>query len=86
MVEQFRELSARHDNLNFVPVLSQEAQTGRRSGQVGTVVAEDFSDLDGWKAYLAGPPAMIDATAPLLIERGIRAADIHADVFFTPEQ
>ncbi len=84
MVEQFRELSTRHGNLSFVPVLSQEAQTGRRSGQVGAVVAEDFGDLDGWKAYLAGPPAMIDATAPLLIERGIRAADIHADVFFTP--
>jgi CDP-4-dehydro-6-deoxyglucose reductase len=86
MVEQFRELSTRHGNLSFVPVLSQEAQAGRRSGQVGAVVAEDFSDLDGWKVYLAGPPAMIDATAPLLIERGIRAADIHADAFFTPER
>lgn len=29
---------------------------------------------------------MIDATALLLIERGIRAAEIHADVFFTPER
>jgi CDP-4-dehydro-6-deoxyglucose reductase, E3 len=86
MVEHFRQLSMRHGNLSFIPVLSQEAQAGRRSGQLGAVVAEDFSDLDGWKAYLAGPPAMIDATAPLLIERGIRAADIHADVFFTPER
>jgi CDP-4-dehydro-6-deoxyglucose reductase len=86
MIEHFRELSTLHGNLSFVPVLSQEAQPGKRSGQVGAVVAEDFSDLDGWKAYLAGPPAMIDATAPLLIERGIRAADIHADVFFTPER
>lgn len=74
-----------HENLSYVPVLSQEAQPGKRSGQVGAAVAENFSDLDGWKTYVAGPPAMIDATAPLLIERGIRGADIHADVFFTPE-
>lgn len=86
MIEHFRELTLRHGNLSFVPVLSEETQSGRRSGHVGAVVAADFSDLDGWKAYLAGPPAMIDATMPLLIERGIRAADIHADVFFTPER
>ena len=70
MVEHFRELSMLYGNLSFVPVLSQ---AGRRSDQVGVVAAEDFSDLDGWKAHLAGPAAMIDATAPLSIERGIRA-------------
>lgn len=86
MVERFTELAVRHDNLSFVPVLSDEQNVGMRCGYVGSAVAGDFSDLDGWKAYLAGPPAMIDATAPLLIERGIRAEDIHADVFFTPER
>jgi hypothetical protein len=48
--------------------------------------AVDLADLDGWKAYLAGPPAMVDAAGPLLLARGIRAADIHADVFFTPKR
>jgi hypothetical protein len=38
------------------------------------------------KAYLAGPPAIIDAAGPLLLERSMRAADIHAGVFFTPER
>ena len=55
------------------------ANGGRRDGA-------DLPDLDGWKAYLAGPPAMVDAAAPLLLERGIRKDDIHADVFFTPER
>lgn len=75
----FVNLSMLYGNLSFVPVLSQESQAGRRSDQVGAGAAEDFSDLDGWKAHLAEPAAMIDATAPLFIERGIRAADIHAE-------
>jgi len=29
---------------------------------------------------------MIEATVPQLLARGIRTADIHADVFFTPER
>lgn len=49
-------------------------------------IASDIRDLDGWKAYLAGPPVMIDAAGPLLIERGLRMEDMHADVFFTPEE
>lgn len=79
MVEDFRELSMLYASPSFVPVWSQQAQAGRRSDQVGAGAAEDFNDRDGWKAHLAGPPAMIDATAPLLIRRGVRAADIHAE-------
>jgi NAD(P)H-flavin reductase len=79
MVEDFRELSMLYGSLSFVPVLSQQAQAGRRSDQVGAGADEDFNDRDGWKTHLAGPPAMIDATAPLLIRRGVRAADIHAE-------
>lgn len=85
MIDRFEDLAARHGNLSFVPVLSNEEHAQMRSGYVGAAVADDFDDLDGWKAYLAGPPAMIDATVPQLVARGIRPADIHADVFFTPE-
>ncbi|MFK3778518.1 2Fe-2S iron-sulfur cluster-binding protein [Agrobacterium sp. NPDC089420] len=86
MVDHFEALIARHRNLSFVPVLSNEPQAQMRCGYVGNAVADDFDDLDGWKAYLAGPPAMIEATVPQLLARGIRTADIHADVFFTPER
>ncbi|KJF69316.1 2Fe-2S iron-sulfur cluster-binding protein [Rhizobium nepotum] len=86
MVDCFEELAARHGNLSFVPVLSNEEHAQMRCGYVGSAVADDFDDLDGWKAYLAGPPAMIEATVPQLVARGIRPADIHADVFFTPER
>ena len=86
MTDRFAELSARHANLRFVPVLSEDTVAGFRSGYVADAVAGDLLDLDGWKAYVAGPPAMVDAAGPRLLERGMRAADIHADVFFTPER
>ncbi|MDX8322809.1 2Fe-2S iron-sulfur cluster binding domain-containing protein [Rhizobium rhizogenes] len=86
MVDRFEELAVSHGNLSFVPVLSNEDHAQMRRGYVGSAVADDFDDLDGWKAYLAGPPAMIEATVPQLLARGIRTADIHADVFFTPER
>lgn len=87
LVEHFNLMANTYDNLTFIPVLSEEQRSERfRSGFVTDAIAEDLSDLDGWKAYMAGPPAMIDAAGPLLQARGIRGEDIHADVFFTPEQ
>lgn len=83
MTGRFAELAEEHDNLRFLPVLSEGAGRGRR-GFVSDAVAADLEDLDGWKVYMAGPPAMIDAAGPILAARGARATDIHADVFFTP--
>jgi ferredoxin len=62
-----------------------QSSPGFRPGYVSDAVAADLGDLDGWKAYVAGPPAMVDDASLMLLERGLRADDIHADVFFTPE-
>jgi CDP-4-dehydro-6-deoxyglucose reductase len=85
LLDRFAALTERHSNLSFVPVLSEDSGSGFRRGYVSDVVAADLGDLDGWKAYLAGPPAMVDAAGPVLRQRGLRAVDIHADVFYTPE-
>lgn len=85
LLDRFAALTQRHSNLRFVPVLSENTGPAFRPGYVADAVAADLSDLDGWKAYLAGPPAMVDAAGPILLERDLRSADIHADVFFTPE-
>ena len=85
LVDRFTALMGDHSNLSFVPVLSENPGFGFRAGYVSDAVAADLDDLDGWKAYLAGPPAMVEAVGLVLLERGIGAADIHADVFFTPE-
>ena len=85
LVEHFRALERRFANLTFVPALSQAASDGWRSGFVSDALAADFRDLAGAKAYVAGPPAMVDATMAVLAARGVPAGDIHADVFFTAE-
>ncbi|MBT1157461.1 2Fe-2S iron-sulfur cluster binding domain-containing protein [Aminobacter anthyllidis] len=85
LVEHFRALERRFPNLSFVPVLSQIASDGWRSGFVSDALAEDHRDLTGAKAYVAGPPAMVDAAMAILGTRGVLATNIHADVFFTAE-
>jgi CDP-4-dehydro-6-deoxyglucose reductase/ferredoxin-NAD(P)+ reductase (naphthalene dioxygenase ferredoxin-specific) len=50
---------------------------------VHQAVAADLGDTDGMKAYLAGPPPMVEAATALLAERGVRREDIHADAFYT---
>jgi CDP-4-dehydro-6-deoxyglucose reductase/ferredoxin-NAD(P)+ reductase (naphthalene dioxygenase ferredoxin-specific) len=77
-------LAAAHPNFCFIPVLSTPSNsTARRTGFVHHAVAADLGDTDGMKAYLAGPPPMVEAAAALLAERGLRREDIHADAFYT---
>lgn len=86
LVDHFRTLERRFPNLTFVPVLSQAITTTRRSGFVSEALAQDLGDLAGAKAYVAGPPPMVDAVRGVLAARDVAPRDIHADVFFTPEE
>ncbi len=85
LAEHFQALAERHSNLIFALVLSKAASAQYRSGLVTQAVAEDLSDLDGWKAYVAGPPPMVDAAMEMAFARGLHRQDMHADVFFTPQ-
>lgn len=86
LVEHFEGLALRHCNLRFVPVVSDgPSGTPWRIGLVTDAVAHDLQDLDGWKAYVAGPPAMVEAAMQISTACGLRSEDLHADVFFTPE-
>jgi len=76
-------LAAKHPNLHFTPVLSEPPGGGRRTGPVHEAVARDFDAFDGCKAYLAGPPVMVEAATRLLEQRGMSRLDIHADAFYT---
>lgn len=86
LVEHFRALARQYANLTFTPVLSEEPSVQHRSGYVTQVVEEDLADLNGLKAYVAGPPQMVDAAMAATFARGLQRADMHADVFFTPEE
>lgn len=82
--DHFKRLVARHPNLRFITVLSEPAgPTRRRSGLLAEVVAQDFDDLDGCKAYLAGPPIMVETITEALVDLELRPEDCHADAFYT---
>ena len=69
--------------LEFLPVLS-DAWPRHWSGETGLVtdaVARRLPSLEGYDAYLAGPPAMIDAAIPMLHARGVRARNLYFDAF-----
>lgn len=69
----------------FDVVLSEEpAAPGapRRAGLVTDAVEADFDDFTGYKAYVAGPPAMVEAAVAMLRRKGMALRDIHADAFY----
>ena len=82
--DHFKALAAKHPNLSYHVVLSQASgATQRRTGFLHDAVAADFQSLDGAKAYVAGPPVMIEAVTPVLVAKRMRREDIHADAFYT---
>ena len=81
--DHFARLAEKHPHLHFTPVLSEAKGNGLRTGLVHEAVAADFDELDGCKAYLAGPPVMVEAATRLLEQRGMRRLDVHADAFYT---
>ena len=81
--DHFAELAKKHPTLHFIPVLSEGDGMTRRCGLVHEAVAADFDEFDGCKAYLAGPPVMVEAATRLMEQRDMRRLDIHADAFYT---
>ncbi|HET9933416.1 MAG TPA: 2Fe-2S iron-sulfur cluster-binding protein [Polyangiaceae bacterium] len=81
---RLRELAQRHPNLRVHVVLSEASgATTRRTGTVATAVMEDFKEFPGFKAYVAGPPPMVEAVQRELVARGMAIRDIHADAFYS---
>jgi naphthalene 1,2-dioxygenase ferredoxin reductase component len=81
---ELRALQAQHRNLSVHIVLSEEQGNapGRRYGLVSDAVRADFPSLQGFMAYLAGPPVMVEAATELAARLGIPARDVHADAFY----
>jgi CDP-4-dehydro-6-deoxyglucose reductase/ferredoxin-NAD(P)+ reductase (naphthalene dioxygenase ferredoxin-specific) len=78
------ELARRHPNLSVNVVLSQPSgPSSRRRALVSEAVAADIPSFDGFKAYLAGPPAMVEALQRELANQGVLVRDVHADAFYS---
>ena len=83
--EEFLALSARHPNFSYVPALSQASQDPGWAGLRGFVhdvaKARFNGDFRGHKAYLCGPPLMIDACINTLMQGRLFERDIYVEKF-----
>ncbi len=83
----FAALAERHANFRYLPVLSEPEGNDVWSGEQGFVheAAKRLYDNDfrGLKAYLCGPPAMIDACITTLMQGRLFERDIHMEKFLS---
>lgn len=81
--QRLHALAARAPALRYTYVLSEPSTaTARRTGLVSEAIAADFADLSAMKAYLAGPPVMVESTVALLRDRGMIERNIHTDAYY----
>ncbi|MEY2633908.1 MAG: hypothetical protein RIR00_2562, partial [Pseudomonadota bacterium] len=84
---EFRALAAQHPNFSYVPALSHEPEGsgwGGARGFVHDVAKAHFNnDFRGHKAYLCGPPAMIEACIATLMQGRLFERDIYMEKFFS---
>ncbi|WP_027802469.1 FAD-binding oxidoreductase [Paraburkholderia dilworthii] len=76
------ELQRRLGRMRFhVVVASGKQVDDYRNGVVTQAVSDDWSDMKGWSAYVAGAPVMVDAASILLRQKGVEPGRIYADAF-----
>ncbi|MBN9206691.1 NADH:ubiquinone reductase (Na(+)-transporting) subunit F [Methylibium petroleiphilum] len=85
--EDFEALAERHPYFSYVPVLSHEPEGSGWLGARGFVheaaKAHFGNDFRGHKAYLCGPPAMIDACISTLMQGRLFERDIYTEKFLS---
>jgi len=77
-------LAQAHPNLKVHTIVSTgPVSRTQRSGLVTDAIRQDFASLTGWRAYLCGAPAMVEALNLLVAGMGMAPQHIHADAFYT---
>ncbi|ALK97919.1 phenol hydroxylase [Massilia sp. WF1] len=85
--DEFLELARRHPNFTYVPALSDASGDAGWDGYLGFVheaAREHFdNDFRGHKAYLCGPPPMIEACLAALMQGQLYERDIYTEKFIS---
>jgi phenol hydroxylase P5 protein len=85
--ELFEQLAEQHPNFSYVPALSDLPDgadwPGARGYAHDALKAHFAGDFRGHKAYLCGPPPMIEASIKTLMQGRLFERDIYAEKFFT---
>jgi phenol hydroxylase P5 protein len=85
--QEFKDLAAKHPNFTYVASLSDEPADSGWTGPRGFVheaaKAHFNNDFSGRKAYLCGPPPMIEAAISTLMQGRLYERDIYAEKFIS---
>ncbi len=85
--DMFLQLERQHDNFTYVPGLSGpdiEEEWDGATGFVHDVAIEHFSGkFEGYRAYMCGPPPMIDACITALMRGRVFEKDMFMERFLT---
>ncbi len=85
--DEFTALATKHPNFDYVPVLNGEPEdsgwTGARGFVHDAAKARFTNDFRGRKAYLCGPPLMIDACISTLMQGRLFERDIYTEKFLS---
>lgn len=82
--DEFKALAAAHAHFTYVPALSEGSGAGAAQGFVHDVAKAHFKgDFSGHKAYLCGPPAMIEACIATLMQGRLYERDIYTEKFLS---
>jgi phenol hydroxylase P5 protein len=85
--DEFLALAERYPHFTYVPALSDEPADSGWTGFRGFVheaaKAHFDNDFRGHKAYLCGPPLMIDACITTLMQGRLFERDIYMEKFFS---
>ena len=81
-VDRLKALCDLSAQAEFVPVVEEagEAWSGE-TGRVTDAIARRMGNLRGYDAYLCGPPPMVDAVRELVVQLGVREANVYFDAF-----
>ena len=81
--DRLRALAAQHPNLKVHVVIATGPVSGdERAGLVTDAIEQDHPALQGWRAYLCGAPAMVDALSLLVKRLGVEPEHVYADAFY----
>lgn len=81
--DRLQQLASRHPQLRLqIVIASGPVGPGQRAGLLTDAIEQDLPSLQGWRAYLCGAPAMVEALELLVRRLGLEAGHIHADAFY----
>ncbi len=82
----FREIEKTNSNFHYIPALSEKLPEDDLDGEIGfvhEVLGRRFQKFSGFKAYISGPPPMVDACIKTLMQGRLFGEDIYIERFFT---